>query len=140
MFKQQLILPVAIASLLLLVGSNLYTHHRGVLAGEAKGKALVAETYKSAYEGKMKALVAEAAASKALNAELLDRIAKLPTSTSVKETIRENPSKCVVPEPVARSLQNLASGIDAARASERGSGAVSKPEPARNGGEAWWRR
>ena len=50
-----------------------------------------------------------------------------PVTNTIRETIRENPSKCVRPAPVTDSLQSALGRANQALAASRGDGRVPRP-------------
>ena len=83
--------------------------------GRASAEAKLTKAERDSYAATLDSLRKEAAASREMNKALAEALASRPASTHTKETIRANPTACSVPEPVARSLRELAAGQDAAR-------------------------
>jgi hypothetical protein len=125
--KQYLWLAAAVGLLASHVGLGWYAYSRGHSTGEADGKAAVAKQIKSQYESAINQLSVDLQVARELNASLRESLADVPPSTIVREVIRDNPSGCPTPAPVARSLQEHAARIDAVLAAGRGRGSLPAP-------------
>lgn len=100
----------------LLVVSHGFLSYKAWQAGVASAESKITKAERDALQDAIAEARAETDKAKALNKDLLDRLASRPPSVHTKETIRANPSECRVPEPVARSLRELAQAQDASRA------------------------
>lgn len=107
-----------IAAALLLAGSYAGTYFKGRADGFASGQQKADAAVVAQARQQVEDMREELKRSRAMNDSLLDRLAVLPTSTTVREIVHANPSACVVPEPVARGLQDLARATDAARSAK----------------------
>ena len=102
----------------LLVASHGFVAYKAWDMASDKAEAKLTKAERDALQDAVAEARAETDKAKALNRDLLDRLASRPPSVHTKETIRANPSECRVPEPVARSLRELAQAQDASRASQ----------------------
>ena len=101
--------------LLAMTGGGWFLWHKGSVHGQAEGKKAVAEQVEKQYHDELVAIKAERELALKINTELLAKLARLPTSTKVKEAVSANPSACPVAPAVTRSLRDQAASANAAR-------------------------
>lgn len=106
------------AALVVLLAGLGFSHWKAYDSGKAAGMEKWESQKVALAEARVAALEEEVRYSRTANAELVEKLANMPRSTSVKEIIHANPSACVVPEPVARGLQELARDLDSARSAK----------------------